>query len=170
MCAVLAAPLSEPIRAIVQGERRTLSVDERMKETNLEAPLVLVVDDYLDAREMCAEFLRFSGYRVEEAVDGIDAIEKATELLPAVILMDLSLPRLDGLEATRRLKKEDRTKAIPVIALTGHALAGQADIANGAGCDSFLSKPCLPDVMVAEVRRLLAAGAPSRSAGRTNKR
>ena len=127
-----------------------------MSEEN-NSPLVLVVDDYLDAREMCAEFLRFSGFRVEEAVDGIEAIEKASELLPAVILMDLSLPRLDGWEATRRLKKDERTKSIPVIALTGHALAGHAEVATEAGCDSFLTKPCLPDVMVAEVKRVLAA-------------
>lgn len=120
------------------------------------APLVLVVDDYLDAREMCAEFLRFSGFRVEEAADGVEAIEKASDLLPAVILMDLSLPRLDGWEATRRLKKDARTKSIPVIALTGHALAGHAEGASEAGCDSFLTKPCLPDVMVAEVKRVLA--------------
>ena len=127
-----------------------------MSEEN-NSPLVLVVDDYLDAREMCAEFLRFSGFRVEEAADGIEAIEKASELLPAVILMDLSLPRLDGWEATRRLKKDERTKSIPVIALTGHALAGHAEVATEAGCDSFLTKPCLPDVMVAEVKRVLAA-------------
>jgi two-component system, cell cycle response regulator DivK len=150
-----------------------------MSGKNEEAPLVLVVDDYLDAREMCAEFLRFSGYRVEEAVDGFEAIEKATDLLPAVILMDLSLPRLDGWEATRRLKKDDRTKAIPIIALTGHALAGHAEVASEAGCDSFLTKPCLPDVMVAEVKRVLAAGAERakekssttpRSANRRSKR
>lgn len=152
-----------------------------MTEKATEAPLVLVVDDYLYAREMCAEFLRFSGFRVEEAVDGFEAIEKATQLLPSVILMDLSLPRLDGWEATRRLKKDERTKGIPVIALTGHALAGHAEVASEAGCDSFLTKPCLPDVMVAEVKRILAAeeekrteeksgSKPRRSANRRSKR
>lgn len=125
-------------------------------DVSAELPLVLVVDDYADAREMCAEFLRFSGFRVEEAVDGIEAVEKATELLPAVILMDLSLPRLDGWEATRQLKKDARTKDIPVIALTGHALAGHAEGAKDAGCDAFLTKPCLPDAMLAEVKRVLA--------------
>ena len=125
-------------------------------------PLVLVVDDYLDAREMCAEFLRFSGFRVEEAVDGVEAIEKATDLLPACILMDLSLPRLDGWEATRRLKKDARTKHIPIIALTGHALAGHAEVATDAGCDAFLTKPCLPDVMVAEVKKYLGGASPKK--------
>lgn len=118
-------------------------------------PLVLVVDDYQDAREMCSEYLTFSGFRVAEARDGFEALEKAFELRPDVILMDLSLPGMDGWEATRRLKKDDRTRKIPVIALTGHALAGHSDGAKQAGCDSFLTKPCLPDAMVAEVRRML---------------
>lgn len=118
-------------------------------------PLVLVVDDYQDAREMCSEYLNFSGFRVVEARDGFEALEKAFELRPDVILMDLSLPGMDGWEATRRLKKDDRTRKIPVIALTGHALAGHSDGAKQAGCDSFLTKPCLPDAMVAEVRRML---------------
>lgn len=128
------------------------------KATTTEEPLlVLVVDDYSDAREMSAEFLKFSGFRVEEAADGIEAIEKATASLPDVILMDLSLPRLDGWEATRRLKKDVRTQHIPIIALTGHALAGHAEGAQDAGCDAFLTKPCLPDAMLAEVRRVLEA-------------
>lgn len=125
------------------------------KTPSTEQPLVLVVDDYADAREMCSEFLKFSGYRVEEAADGVEAIEKATEFLPAIILMDLSLPRLDGWEATRRLKKDARTQHIPIIALTGHALAGHAEGAQDAGCDAFLTKPCLPDAMLAEVKRVL---------------
>lgn len=118
-------------------------------------PLVLVVDDYQDAREMCSEFLAFSGFEVAEARDGVEALEKAQTLLPDVILMDLSLPRMDGWEATRRLKQDARTRKIPVVALTGHALAGHSEGAKEAGCDSFLTKPCLPDQMVAEVRRML---------------
>lgn len=125
------------------------------KATTSSQPLVLVVDDYQDAREMCSEYLAFSGFRVAEARDGFEALEKAFELRPDVILMDLSLPGMDGWEATRRLKKDDRTRKIPVIALTGHALAGHSDGAKRAGCDSFLTKPCLPDAMVAEVRRML---------------
>jgi two-component system cell cycle response regulator DivK len=119
------------------------------------SPMVLVVDDYQDAREMCAEFLAFSGFRVAEATNGFEAVEKAFELHPDVILMDLSLPGMDGWEATRRLKADDRTRDIPVVALTGHALAGHSEGAKEAGCDSFLTKPCLPDAMVAEVRRML---------------
>jgi two-component system cell cycle response regulator DivK len=69
--------------------------------------------------------------------------------------MDLALPRMDGWEATRRLKSNDRTRHIPVVALTGHALAGHADGARQAGCDAFVTKPCLPDALVAEIKRLL---------------
>lgn len=119
--------------------------------------LVLVVEDYQDAREMYSEYLRFSGFDVIEAANGLEAIEKATELMPDIILMDLALPRMDGWEATRRLKGDDRTKSIPIVALTGHALAGHADSAQKAGCDSFVTKPCLPDALVAEIQRMLAA-------------
>jgi two-component system cell cycle response regulator DivK len=119
--------------------------------------LVLIADDFQDAREMYAEYFAFSGFRVVEASTGIEAIEKAIELTPNVILMDLSLPGIDGWEATRRLKADRRTKHIPLIALTGHALAGSSESAKAAGCDAFVTKPCLPDALVDEVRRLLAA-------------
>jgi len=69
--------------------------------------------------------------------------------------MDLALPRMDGWEATRRLKADPRTRHIPVVALTGHALAGHAEGAREAGCDAFVTKPCLPDALVAEIKRLL---------------
>src|SRR6185369_4043503 len=117
--------------------------------------LVLVVDDYEDAREMYAEYLQYSGFRVAEARTGVEAMEKAFELVPDLILMDLSLPVMDGWEATRRLKADARTKAIPVVALTGHALAGHSEGARKAGCDAFVTKPCLPDALVLEVRRVL---------------
>ena len=119
-------------------------------------PLVLLVEDYRDAREMYAEYLRFSGFRVAEAFDGLDALEKADALVPDVILMDLALPRMDGWEVTRRLKRSARTCQIPVVALTGHAFAGHAETARQAGCASFVTKPCLPDALVNEIRRVLA--------------
>jgi CheY-like chemotaxis protein len=126
-----------------------------MTSTPKPKPLVLVVDDYQDAREMYAEYLSFSGFRVEEASTGAEAIEKAFALRPDVILMDLSLPGMDGWTATRQLKNDDRTKGIPVVALTGHALAGASEGARQAGCDAFVTKPCLPDELVVEVRRML---------------
>ncbi|HYT75313.1 MAG TPA: response regulator [Vicinamibacterales bacterium] len=118
-------------------------------------PLVLVVEDYQDAREMYAAYLQFSGFQVAEAANGIEAVEKTQQLLPDIVLMDLALPRMDGWEATRRLKSDPRTSHIPIVALTGHALAGHAEGAREAGCDAFVTKPCLPDALVAEIKRLL---------------
>ena len=126
-----------------------------MTKPDAEEALVLVVEDYQDAREMYAAYLQFSGYRVAEATNGEEAIEKTLELLPDIILMDLALPKMDGWEATRRLKSDERTKHIPIVALTGHALAGHAEGARQAGCDSFVTKPCLPDALVAEIKKML---------------
>jgi CheY-like chemotaxis protein len=123
--------------------------------TDQTPPLILVVDDYQDAREMYAEYLQFSGFRVAEAKNGNEAVEQALSLKPDLILMDLSLPGMDGWEATRRLKADETTKHIPIVALTGHALAGASEGARKAGCDSFVTKPCLPDDLVVEVRRML---------------
>jgi CheY-like chemotaxis protein len=106
---------------------------------------------------MYAEYLQFSGFRVAEARNGNEAVTQAFSLRPDLILMDLSLPGMDGWEATRLLKADDRTKHIPVVALTGHALAGASEGAKRAGCDSFVTKPCLPDDLVVEVRRMLSA-------------
>src|SRR5438105_15309703 len=85
-------------------------------------PLVLVVDDFVDAREMYGEYLKFCGFRVAEAANGVEAIESAKKLKPDLILMDLSMPLIDGWEATKRLKNDSATKQIPVVALTGHAM------------------------------------------------
>jgi len=120
-----------------------------------EQPLVLVVEDYQDAREMYVAYLQFSGYSVAEAANGVEAVEKTRELLPDIVLMDLALPRMDGWEATRRLKADAKTRHIPIVALTGHALAGHAEGAREAGCDAFVTKPCLPDALVVEIKRLL---------------
>jgi len=117
---------------------------------------VLVVDDYDDAREMYAESLLVSGFRVAEAADGAQAVELARSLSPDVILMDLSLPGVDGWEATRQLKADARTQHIPVVALTGHALSSAIDAAREAGCDRFVVKPALPEVVIDEVRRAIS--------------
>jgi len=122
-----------------------------------ESPLVLVVDDVDHGREIFAEYLEFRGFRVATAADGLEALEKAFELRPDVILMDLSLPGIDGWEATRRLKLDERTRSIPVIALTAHALASAHDKAREVGCNSVVTKPCLPRELEQEVRRQLAA-------------
>jgi CheY-like chemotaxis protein len=120
-------------------------------------PRVLVVDDYADAREMYAEYLQYSGFEVIEAVNGIEALERAADSAPDIILMDLSLPVMDGWEATRRLKADKKTAAIPIVALTGHALEGILEGAKKAGCDAFVTKPCLPEDLVAEIEKVLSA-------------
>lgn len=135
-----------------------------------EHPLVLVVEDYQDAREMYAAYLQFSGFEVAEAANGVDAVAKTRELLPDIVLMDLALPQMDGWEATRRLKGDPATRHIPIVALTGHALAGHAEGAKLAGCDAFVTKPCLPDALVAEIRRLLDGPEPGSDTGRETPR
>jgi two-component system cell cycle response regulator DivK len=126
-----------------------------------QAPLVLVVDDMEDGREICAEYLAFRKYRVATAADGFEALAKAAELLPDIILMDLSLPGIDGWEATRRLKGDDLTRHIPVVALTAHALRSAHDEAIEAGCHAVITKPVLPKDLEAEVRRILDVQAAS---------
>jgi CheY-like chemotaxis protein len=118
-------------------------------------PLILVVDDFDDAREMYSDYLVYSGFRVAGASNGAHALDRALALHPDLILMDLSMPGMDGWEATRRLKANPDTQQIPVIALTGHALDSYTERALQAGCDGCLVKPCLPARMVTEVRRLL---------------
>ena len=129
--------------------------------TKLQRPRVLLVDDYPDAREMYSEYLEFSGFDVVEAGNGMEALQRAVDTAPDIILMDLSLPVMDGWEATRRLKADQRTKAIPVVALTGHALAGISEGAKQAGCDAFVTKPCLPEDLVREIRKILDAPSSS---------
>jgi two-component system cell cycle response regulator DivK len=116
---------------------------------------VLVVDDYADAREMYAESLLVLGFRVAEASNGVEAVAKARALSPDVILMDLSLPGIDGWEATRQLKADEATRHIPIVAMTGHIPSPDDDRARLAGCDRLLIKPALPDQVVAAVRQVL---------------
>ena len=125
-----------------------------MKDPRLKVK-VLVVDDYPDAREMYGAYLDYSGFEVVEAGNGVEALQRAVETEPDIILMDLSLPVMDGWEATRRLKADQRTAGIPVVAFTGHALVGISDGAKRAGCDAFVSKPCLPEDLVKEIRKVL---------------
>jgi two-component system cell cycle response regulator DivK len=134
-------------------------------------PRVLVVDDYPDAREMYGEYLDYCGFDVLEAANGKEALQRAIDARPDIILMDLSLPVMDGWEATRRLKADKRTSKIPVVALTGHALAGISEGAKEAGCDAFVTKPCLPEDLVKEIRKVLSEprSAPEKKKPRSGK-
>jgi CheY-like chemotaxis protein len=117
--------------------------------------LVLVVEDYDDARLMYRMGLEFAGFAVEEARDGEEALDKARNAKPDLILMDLALPKIDGWEVSRRLKADPATRGIPIVALTGHALESHARDAALAGCDAFIAKPCLPDDLANRVRKML---------------
>jgi CheY-like chemotaxis protein len=119
-------------------------------------PLVLIVDDNADAREMYALYLEHAGFRATEACDGEMAIDVARREQPDVILMDATMPRLDGWEAARRLKADAATRRIPLIMLTAHAFNEHRERAADAGADMFLVKPVLPDVLALEIRRVLA--------------
>ena len=92
---------------------------------------------------------------MDNARNGVEAVEKASEGEPDIILMDLSLPVMDGWEATRRIKQDARTRDIPVMALTGHVLAGNAEHARDAGADEFVAKPCLPQDLESKIRNML---------------
>ena len=102
---------------------------------------ILLVEDNEMNRDMLSRRLERNGFIVVVAVDGIEAIDRALGEAPDLILMDLSLPIVDGWEATRRLKADERTRAIPVIALTAHAMEGDRERARAVGCDDFDTKP-----------------------------
>lgn len=120
-------------------------------------PLVLVVEDVEDAFEAISDLLAEAGLRVVGARNGIDAVDTAVKLLPDVILMDLSLPLMGGCEAARLLKSDDRTRDIPIIAVTGHH--NFLALAQEAGCDAFLTKPYQPPRLLAEIERFARAPA-----------
>jgi len=126
-------------------------------------PLILVVEDFDDAREMYRDYLEFAGFRVETARDGREGIEKARALQPDLILMDLSLPGIDGWEATRLLKAAPETRQIIIIALSAHALATEGERARAAGCDGFIAKPCLPPDLVLEITKYLKSHGADRA-------
>jgi two-component system cell cycle response regulator DivK len=125
-------------------------------------PLILVVEDFEDAREMYRDYLEFSGFRVQTACDGREAIEKAQRINPDLVLMDLSLPGIDGWEATRLLKSDPATAHLLIVALSAHALPPEGERARAAGCDGFIAKPCLPPDLVAEIGRYLKPQPESR--------
>jgi len=102
---------------------------------------ILVVEDNQDNRELVVKVLKIKGYHVIEAVDGEEAIEKTRAENPDLILMDLFIPKIDGYEVTRRLKRDIDLKSIPIIALTAHAMKGDMEVALAAGCDGYIPKP-----------------------------
>ena len=125
-----------------------------------EPKVVLIVDDFDDNREVFAEYLEIMGYRVLQASGGLEAVEIAIREVPAVVLMDVTLPDIDGWEATRRIKRDPRAAKVPIIALTGRPHDEASLEAKAAGCASLLVKPCLPDRVVTEIERILTGVSP----------
>lgn len=121
---------------------------------------VLIVDDTVDSRQMYAEYLEYDGYEVAQARTGTEAMAVAQATLPALIVMDLSMPDMDGWDATRRLKSNPLTKAIFILIVSGHALGPVEQRALAAGADGFLTKPCLPEDLSTKIAAMLAAPAP----------
>ena len=120
-------------------------------------PKVLVVDDIEDARVILAAPLRFAGFEVIEAASGSEAVEKARTCPPDLILRDLSMPEMDGLEVMRRLKRDPATRNIPVLITTAYSIPRYRELAQEGGCAGFLVKPIAMEDLRDEVRRILAA-------------
>ena len=113
-----------------------------MEESKSRLPgKILIVDDNQDSRELVVKVLKTRGYETIEAVDGGEALEKAAAERPDLILMDRSIPKIDGYEVTRRLKGQQEFKHIPIVALTAHAMRGDREKALEAGCEGYISKP-----------------------------
>jgi two-component system, cell cycle response regulator DivK len=124
-------------------------------------PLVLIVDDHVDSCEMYAESLGFMGFQPVTEQTGEDGFARACAIHPDVVVADVRLPGISGLELTRRLRHDDRTKDAAIIVLTGRTSDADEQQANDAGCDLFLSKPCLPDDLAVEIRHILSARRPA---------
>lgn len=121
------------------------------------AHIVLLVEDDRDGRRMYADWLTAAGFRVDQAHNGLQALERAFDSCPDVVVTDLNIPGIDGFELTRRLKHDSRTRDVPVLAVTGYAaFASDPERARRAGCDAVLSKPCSPEELESAIRGLIA--------------
>ncbi len=125
-------------------------------------PLVLLVEDDCDSREMYAAGLQWAGFRVASFGDGTTALTQAVSLSPHIVVTDLHVPGLNGLELCRRLKMIESTASIPVIAVTGAARESDVELARAAGFDRVLIKPCPPDALRDTIHDLLARSAQAR--------
>ena len=124
--------------------------------TTPESPLVLIAEDNRDQQDLYATYFQWRGYRVQLVGDGEAAVQSAIAAPPDVIVMDLSMPILDGWDASRRLKAHPRTAHIPIVACTAHAFGPSVERALIAGCDAYVVKPCLPQDLFKEISRVLA--------------
>ncbi len=121
---------------------------------------ILLVEDNEMNRDMLSRRLERKGYTIVMALDGQQAVDMAASEAPALILMDMSLPVIDGWEATRRIKADERTKHIPIIALTAHAMQGDEEKAREAGCDDYDTKPVELPRLLEKMEALLKSQSP----------
>jgi two-component system, cell cycle response regulator DivK len=121
-------------------------------------PTILLADDHEDNRIALITILERRGYRVLGAGDGAEAVEVALKHVPDLVLMDLAMPVLNGVEAMKRIKADERTAAVLVVALTAMALSVDEDKLRADGFDGLLIKPCMPPQLIAEVERLVGPG------------
>ena len=128
-----------------------------VRMTAPETQVILVADDNADQRALYVDLLTYNGYRVIEARDGEEAIERARMDVPALILMDVTMPGTSGWNAVRALREQVETRAIPIIVITGLAQTRDRDASFAAGSDAYLSKPVAPRRLLEEVRRFLPA-------------
>ena len=126
-----------------------------MTEKRTGEPIVLLVDDDEETYNLYSDFLASSGFSVVGANDGEEAIRVAQREQPDLVIMDLGLPLLDGCEATRQLRAGEDTRDIPILAMSGYVQRHYIELAQQAGCDGFLTKPCPLERLLAEARRLL---------------
>ncbi len=126
-------------------------------------PLVLIVEDEASIRELYAAELAAAGFMVLEAADGATAIEKAMQFGPHAVVLDLMLPGIDGFKVARKLREDDRTREVAIIALTALRSGKFEQMAIAAGCDSFFSKPVIAAALIGELVRLLARRSQSAS-------
>jgi two-component system cell cycle response regulator DivK len=138
----------------VLASNKGAKVEGGMEDESEARPVVLVVEDFEDNRFMMRRLLEMSGYRVVEAVNGNQAVEFAASERPDIILMDLSLPQLDGLAATRRIREREGSRRVPIVAVSAHDSADFHSEALSAGCDEYVTKPIDFDQLVQLLGRL----------------
>ena len=121
---------------------------------------ILIADDDLDNRTIAVETLEAAGYGVVTAANGLEAIDQILKERPALVFLDLSMPKMSGWQVAERIKKTPGVSEIPLIAFTAHALNGDEQKARAAGCDDFLTKPCVPKKMIEKVRQWIGESSP----------
>jgi two-component system, cell cycle response regulator DivK len=137
------------------GFKRYEPMDRRRPRNRPSRPLVLVVDDHDDTRELYVQSLVTLGFEAIEAADGEEAYRRAWDFHPDIVVTDLALRGGDGWQLIQDLKREPRTRAIPVVLLTGHDAPSLRERAEHEGCAGFFVKPCLPDELATELRHVI---------------